>query len=274
MKLVNIGCGSVFHSDWINLDKIPVSSEVKAYDIRDRLPFLDEEIDACYSSHVLEHLSPEDAQQFLADCYRILKPGSVIRLVVPNLEVIARLYLQYLEESNSGIQSAEANYDWMLLELYDQSIRKFPGGEMKHFLMNPHLSNRDFIMSRIGQEAKNFWEPTLTEFSLMERLKNKSPDQIFQLLRIKIAEFLVRLVAGKEAQAAFQEGIFRQSGELHQWMYDQFSLKRLLSNLGFTDIRFCQANESRIPNFNDYQLDMINQTIRKPDSLFMEGIKS
>lgn len=273
MKLLNIGCGSVFHSDWINLDKLPLSSDVKPYDICDRLPFVDAEIDACYSSHVLEHLSPEEAQRFLTDCHRILKSGSVIRLVVPDLEMIARLYLQYLEESRLGNSSVEANYDWMVLELYDQSIRKFPGGEMQHFLLNPHLSNRDFILSRIGQEAKNFWEMDLTQVSVGERLKNKSIQQIIQWLRIKLAQFLVRLIAGKAAQAAFQEGIFRQSGELHQWMYDQFSLKRLLSDIGFVDIRLCQAHESRIPNFNDYQLDIINQTIRKPDSLFMEGIK-
>ena len=56
-------------------------------------------------------------------------------------------------------------------------------------------------------------------------------------------------------------------------MYDRFSLERLLIEIGFVDIRCCRADESRIPNFNSYQLDTVNHTVRKPDSLFMEGLK-
>jgi hypothetical protein len=56
-------------------------------------------------------------------------------------------------------------------------------------------------------------------------------------------------------------------------MYDRFSLERLLTEIGFVDIQCCRADESRIFNFNDYQLDTINGVVRKPDSLFMEGLK-
>ena len=274
MKLVNIGCGSVFHPDWVNLDVLPQTKEVQSYDIRDTLPFLSQEIDVCYSSHVLEHLSREQAKSFLTDCDRVLKPGGIIRIVVPDLEMIARTYLQCLEEVASGKLSAESNYDWMILELLDQGIRDFPGGEMGEFMVNPQLSNQEFILSRIGNEAKYYWENSLIERSFQEKLKNKTIGQLLKKIRVKIAEVFVGVIAGKEAQIAFQKGIFRQSGEPHRWMYDRFSLERLLTEIGFVDIRFCQADESRIPNFNDYQLDTINHTVRKPDSLFMEGLKA
>jgi ubiquinone/menaquinone biosynthesis C-methylase UbiE len=270
MKLVNIGCGSVFHPDWVNLDVLPQTKEVQSYDIRDTLPFLSQEIDVCYSSHVLEHLSREQAKSFLTDCDRVLKPGGIIRIVVPDLEMIARTYLQCLEEVASGKLSVKSNYDWMILELLDQGIRDFPGGEMGEFMLNPQLSNQEFILSRIGNE---YWESAALERSFQEKLKNKTIGKILYKIRVKIAEVFVGVIAGKEAKIAFQKGIFRQSGELHRWMYDRFSLERLLTEIGFVDIQCCRADESRIFNFNDYQLDTINGVVRKPDSLFMEGLK-
>ncbi len=273
MKLVNIGCGSVFHPDWINLDVLPLAKNVQSYDIRETLPFLSQEIDVCYSSHVLEHLSREQAKSFLIDCDRVLKPGGIIRIVVPDLEMIARNYLQCLEKVTSGNSSTESNYDWMILELLDQGIREFPGGEMGNFLLNPQLSNQEFIFSRIGDEAKNYWKHSSIERSFREKLKNKTIVQLLKKIRVKIAEGFVEVIAGKEAKVAFQQGIFRRSGEVHRWMYDRFSLERLLIEIGFIDIHCCRADESRIPNFNSYKLDTINGAVRKPDSLFMEGIK-
>ena len=273
MKFVNIGCGSIFHPDWINLDVLPLAKEVQSYDVREALPFLSQEIDVCYSSHALEHLSKEQAKSFLTDCDRVLKPGGLIRIAVPDLEMIVRTYLQCLEEVASGELSAESNYDWMILELLDQGIRDFPGGEMGKFMLNPQLSNQEFILSRIGNEAKYYWESASTERSFQEKLKNKTIGQLLQKIRVKIAEAFVGVIAGEEAKIAFQKGVFRQSGELHRWMYDRFSLERLLIEIGFVDIRCCRADESRIPNFNSYQLDTVNHTVRKPDSLFMEGLK-
>jgi hypothetical protein len=49
--------------------------------------------------------------------------------------------------------------------------------------------------------------------------------------------------------------------------------KRRLEQTGFVDVRVCRADESRIPDFNSYSLDVVEGKVRKPDSLFMEGIK-
>jgi hypothetical protein len=65
---------------------------------------------------------------------------------------------------------------------------------------------------------------------------------------------------------------FRVSGEIHQWMYDRYSLSKLLAETGFSNIRQCKADESDIPNFRSYLLDTEeNGMIRKPDSLFIEA---
>ena len=68
-----------------------------------------------------------------------------------------------------------------------------------------------------------------------------------------------------------KEGWFRTSGEVHRWMYDKFSLGRVLEKAGFSNVVVCAPSVSRIPGFISYGLDVINGEVRKPDSLFMEG---
>ena len=274
MKLLNFGCGSTFHPAWFNIDIASSSPEVREYDIRKNLPYPNAKFDACYSSHVLEHLKQDEAQKLLVECYRVLKPKGIIRIVVPDLESIVRDYLNVVEQVNSGIKEAEPNYNWMMLELYDQTVRSFAGGEMRSFLVDPNILNKDFVRYRIGTEAENFWEVQAFQKSLWQKLISKKLSWFIQKTRFIMAKFLVWMIAGNEAMQAFEEGMFRNSGEIHRWMYDRYSLRRLLERVGFVDVRVCRADESRIPDFNSYNLDMIENKVRKPDSLFMEGIKS
>jgi predicted SAM-dependent methyltransferase len=46
------------------------------------------QFDAVYGSHVLEHLTPGDVQKAVAEFYRVLKPGGLAIMLVPNLENI------------------------------------------------------------------------------------------------------------------------------------------------------------------------------------------
>ncbi len=71
-----------------------------------------------------------------------------------------------------------------------------------------------------------------------------------------------------------QVGAFRLSGEVHQWMYDRYSLVCLLTKCGFRSPRVCTAAESAIPNWTGYNLDSDSDgVVYKPDSLFMEAFK-
>ncbi|OUC13632.1 MAG: methyltransferase [Alkalinema sp. CACIAM 70d] len=275
MKLVNIGCGQTLHPDWINLDLVPSSPAVRSFDIRRGLPFAERTCDVCYSSHVLEHLQPAQASFLITETFRVLKPGGILRIVVPDLEQIARLYLASLEQSLSGDSQAIAQLDWMRLELLDQMTRTQAGGEMGKYLdrlndQNPDL-DKAFVRSRMGAEIDNYYQAK--KLTRWQKIQSKQPTWYLQKIRVKIAELFVLLIAGKQAQEGFQEGLFRNSGELHRWMYDRFSLQQLLSQTGFIKIQVCQATESRIPNFNHFELDTLQGQIRKPDSLFMEAVK-
>jgi len=274
MKLLNIGCGRTTHPDWLNLDIAPTNPIVKSFDFRRGLPAESETTDACYSSHVLEHARLDEAKFLIQDCFRVLKPGAIVRIVVPDLETIVREYLHCLDQVRQGDRTSEANYDWMVLELLDQVARDRSGGEMAKYLNQSQLSNEDFVSSRIGFELSNFRagsQKIMREKSKLKKLKR--PIWFIQKIRYRISEILVFLVAGRSAQLAFREGMFRNSGEVHRWMYDRYSLSRLLTESGFINIQICQADESSIPDFNTYELDTCQGKVRKPDSLFIEAIK-
>lgn len=75
------------------------------------------------------------------------------------------------------------------------------------------------------------------------------------------------------ASSIYQVGKFRKEGEVHQWMYDKYSLKLLLNDVGFKDVKVRTAFDSYISNWNDYNLDGKDGKIFKPDSLFIEALK-
>lgn len=277
-KLINIGCGFTHHPDWTNLDVSSSDPSVLLVDINKGLPFPSGTAAVCYSSHLLEHLDKNSARQLLGECMRVLNKSGVVRIAVPDLEGITREYLRLLDAVQSGDKTKEPDYDWILLELYDQTVRNISGGEMADYLSSENLPNEQYVVQRCGMEAKasiensrkvkssTGSESTLTGSAWFKR--------IYQRLRKSGygGHAILRLLLGNEYEA-LKIGRFRISGEIHQWMYDQFSLSRLLEQTGFVDIRKCTAIESRIPNFDKYSLDALNGVPRKPDSIYIEASK-
>jgi SAM-dependent methyltransferase len=70
-------------------------------DIISGLPVKNGTAKAVYASHVLEHLSYEDCLVALKNSFALLKPGGVFRLVVPDLEGRARVYLSTLDKGDA-----------------------------------------------------------------------------------------------------------------------------------------------------------------------------
>jgi len=249
---VNLGCGQRIHSQWINIDFKSKNSEVITHDLCKGLPFESNSCDVVYHSHLLEHFAKSYAQIFLNNCYRVLKPDGIIRVVVPDLETIARLYLILLEKSLKGDQEAQKRYEWIILELFDQMVRNASGGAMLDYWRQNPIPAENFIIERLGSEVKNS----------IARIRS-NPDANIQPTAPPVHPL-----------DPHKTGQFRLSGEVHQWMYDRYSLGKLLQEAGFDDIKVCKADESRIPDFNSYLLDIEpDGSVRKPDSLFMEAKK-
>ena len=84
----------------------------------------------------------------------MLKLGGIVRVGVPDLEKLCQLYLSRLAAACNGDESAAHDYDWILLEMFDQTVREKSGGEMLEYLRQNPLPNEDFVFERIGEEGR------------------------------------------------------------------------------------------------------------------------
>jgi SAM-dependent methyltransferase len=123
LAYVNIGCGFRAPKTWRNFDasptlrfeRIPLVGRlytrnamrfplnVEYGDILKGLPV--EQARAVFASHILEHLSLDDFRVALGHIHKMLAPGGYFRLVVPDLEALARAYLDS--------ESPKSSHDFM-----------------------------------------------------------------------------------------------------------------------------------------------------------------
>ena len=268
MRYLNLGCGQRFHSDWENVDFLPGGSSVRTHDLRKGIPFPDLSFDVVYHSHVLEHFSKVEGMQLLRQCHRVLRVDGIVRVAVPDLEQIARLYLEALDKSLGGDRDWQERYDWMILEMYDQTVRDESGGGMLAYLSRDPIPQREFVASRMGGELRRLKAPKPKDTHQTPLGKGS---RILNLASRKIA----RLALGRKGIQAHDLGAIRISGEVHRWMYDRFSLARALEEAGFSCPRKVGPTESGIPEWTKFNLDTeADGSVYKPDSLYMEAIRS
>ena len=125
---LNLGCGLAVEKTWINIDgsfnsmfanfpsffypivfklsgardyysleeycEILSKNRFVHHDLSQSIPFDDNSVDFIFSSHFLEHLFKSDAECFLREAVRVLRPGGTLRLSVPDLEFDIKLYNQ------------------------------------------------------------------------------------------------------------------------------------------------------------------------------------
>ncbi len=114
---VNMGCGQTPTRGWRNFDnslslrlsRIPLlpellcklgfleapqyqftrfarDNDIEYGDATRRLPFEPGSVDVVYSSHMLEHLDRNEADSFLREVFRVLRPGGIVRIAVPDIK--------------------------------------------------------------------------------------------------------------------------------------------------------------------------------------------
>lgn len=93
MRKVQFGCGGNRLSGWENYD-----SDV---DVTKPLPMENNSVDRVFAEHLLEHLDSGEAFRFLEECYRILKPGGGIRIVVPSFNNVLESSEKYMEYTHA-----------------------------------------------------------------------------------------------------------------------------------------------------------------------------
>ena len=107
---INIGCGNNLSDYMINIDYSWVPGLDLCWDITCGIPLPDNNFQGIFTEHCLEHISFVGVCKLLQEFKRLLKPGGLLRIVVPDAE----LYLDIYQSLKSG------------------SVRNFPYGMPQH----------------------------------------------------------------------------------------------------------------------------------------------
>lgn len=128
---LHLGCGPKYLEGFVNIDANPQHKLDLWLDVRCGLPYASNSVDSIYSTHMIEHFYPDELQQLLRECARVLKPEGGLRLVVPNLK-------------NAIIAYQQERHKWF----YDDFPRHFDslGGRFSNFVFcdGQHRTAFDF----------------------------------------------------------------------------------------------------------------------------------
>jgi len=250
MKL-NLGCGNRVHPEWVNVDYDPIGALRKSL---------------------------------------LVKPLIMAGIVAPALEGV--FYYDLRKGIPFEAETAEVVYLSHLLEHLDRRVVPCflkdiyrvlkPNGWVRIVVPDLERIVRDYLSALencragvSGAERRYDWA-MLELFDQMVRTQPGGEMAIWQN-SIPQDELQPKDHIGKIKRSIRQwMGLNNPAttGELHRWMYDEFSLSRLLRATGFRNITRCSHTQSHIPCWESYGLDSQSDgSPYKPGSLYMEAVK-
>lgn len=90
---VHLGCGVKHLEGWFHVDALDLPHVDHVGRVEDLSFIPDDSVALIYACHVLEHFGRNTYKAALAEWHRVLRPGGVLRLAVPDFGAAARLYL-------------------------------------------------------------------------------------------------------------------------------------------------------------------------------------
>jgi SAM-dependent methyltransferase len=254
-----------FLKEWTNLKfslrPSPKGRPISHYDIRQPLPFPDNTFDAVYALHIIEHLTPEEGNRFVAEIFRVLKPDGIFRVSTPDLEDGVRAYLARLDECcRQSTQLNIVKYDWAVLELLDQMVRDRSGGLMLETVKHGHY-DAGYAHERYGDVFDEFYRPPSPEGlasqkTLWQRICSTSAQDIPRALYKKIEHMIYRRQQHWKSHRLGDDP--RQTRESNLWTYDRLSLQLLLEQQRFKKFTVKNFSASDIVGWERYNLDQSN----------------
>lgn len=194
--ILNLGCGYRTHDACVNIDwSIPLrlkrsrigarvapmiltgdrlrhfnsmSSRVVLHDLRRGIPYSDATVDVVYHSHLLEHLGRDDVHTFFAEVLRVLRPGGVHRVVVPDWEYLCRRYLTHLEVSDQD-SGARQHHDNYIGDMIAQMVRQEAAGTSQQRTVRRLVENTMLGDARRRGEVHRWMYDRITLALLLQR---------------------------------------------------------------------------------------------------------
>ena len=127
MKL-HLGCGPRHIPGFIHVDLLR-APHVDIVGPVERLPMGDATVSLIYASHVLEHFGRIEYKAVLKEWFRVLAPGGILRLAVPDFAACAALYYESgLTDRLSGlvgllVGGQRDGYDYHKMVFDEASLR-------------------------------------------------------------------------------------------------------------------------------------------------------
>ncbi len=126
---LNLGASPIWSKNgWHTLDhKLDESTATAIAGDAANIKLPDESCDVVFCSHVFEHIPHTRLPIVLSEINRILKPGGILRLLTPDLEIITKAYVDKNEEF------------FRLAKAEDESLRTDLGlgGMLMNFIVSP-----------------------------------------------------------------------------------------------------------------------------------------
>lgn len=273
MVNINLGCGPVFvgSTDWLNFDFAPAANGVAKANLLDRLQLNDRTASMVYSSHFLEHVPKSMVPVILREWLRVLQPGGVVRIVVPDLENLAR---EYLHMRAAG---EHEKADFVVLEMIDQCVRRDTGGELgsfyRHLGVQPEANAApmiDYIRERTGENLR------ASAASGQNAEGGGTSRRVLSALRRRIERIWIRLcLLALPAAFRSQNVSLAAVGECHHWLWDYHQLKAALEAAGFEAVQRRSANTSAVSDFpfQPLDLDADGRPRKGAESMYLEAQK-
>lgn len=97
MIKLNLGCCDLPLEGYINIDESDsphIKADLKADALNLSSHFEPNTVDEIFTAHLLEHLTPTQAEEAIVHWKSLLKPGGVLAIVTPDFHYLAKSYLE------------------------------------------------------------------------------------------------------------------------------------------------------------------------------------
>lgn len=91
---LHLGCYNNIKIGYVNIDL--ENDDSLHLDLREKLPFDSQSVSEIYSEHLWEHLPEQYAMQLFIECHRVMTPGGLFTIGVPDTQILLESYVNKL----------------------------------------------------------------------------------------------------------------------------------------------------------------------------------